>query len=470
VKNNFLSSHWKYLLILIVIGTSLRFYGLTFRELHFDERASIGCSVGVPIAGIMQVQTISWEDLGLNPAGFSPKDFWKYNTFENVYKATLFDNGSIFYFTTLHLWVNLFGPKIMVYRMLSVIFGLLAILCTYLLALRLFESKRIAFVSGLLLSLNPVHIYSSEFIRSHALGCFIAIICTFLFLDLLKNKKTSISLLYGTVCGAGMLSHYFFSYVIVGHIFFMILFVRDKQSWKHFILGGTLATICFLVWMFNGGFEGFRNLEVVNAQFREFSDHWKEGDNPYYMPFTIRSFVGGVTQVLLSSSGNWLQVLGISLSKLVILTIIFWGFITISVIRIKEVQKEFWILILIPMGYFAWATVFSYRSNFVIFFQPVYALYIIPFISILFAYIINKAIEWKSQSSYIIAAIQIGILIISIVANYTMFKKVEIDYEIEAKQIKSDVNKQLPLKFSSWERAFLTNLYLKDMSVSEMLE
>jgi hypothetical protein len=250
----------------------------------------------------------------------------------------------------------------------------------------------------------------------------------------------------------------------------MILLVRDKGSWKNFIWGGTLAMICFLVWMFNGGFEGFKNLEVVNTQFREFSDHWKEGDNPYYMPFTIRSFVGGVTQVLLSSSGNWLQLLGISLSKLIILAVMFWTFITYGVIRIKEVQKEFWILILIPVGYFVWATVFSYRSNFVIFFQPVYALYIIPFVSILFAYIINKVVEWKSKSLYVIVAIQIGILIVSVLANYASFKKHEIDYEIEARQIKSDVNEQFVLKFPSWERAFLTNLYLKDLPVNEMLE
>jgi uncharacterized membrane protein len=471
VKNNFLSSHWKYLLILIVIGTSLRFYGLTFRELHFDEKASIGCSVGIPIAGIMQVKTTSWEDLGLNPAEFSPKDFWKYNTLESVYKATLFDNGSIFYFTLLHFWVDSFGHKIITYRLLSVIFGLLAILSTYLVALRLFESKRIAVISGLLLSLNPVHIYSSEFIRSHAMACFIAMICTVLFLDLLKEKKTSVFLLYGTVCGAGMLSHYFFSYVIIGHIFFMALLVRDKQSWKHFILGGMLAMFCFLFWMLNGGLEGFKNLEVVNTQFRGFSDHWKEGDNPYYMPFTIRSFIGGVTQVLLSSSGNWLQLLGVSLSKLVILAVMFWGFVTYGVIRVKEKRKEFWILILIPLAYFVWAAVFSYNSNFTIYFQPVYALYIIPFVSILFAYLIDKLlVEWKSKSLYVVAAIQIGIIIVSIFANYTAFKKHEIDYELEAKIIKSEVNEQHPLKFRSWEKAFLTNLYLKDMRLNEILE
>lgn len=449
--------------ILILVGLAFRLYNLSAKELHFDEKASIGCAVGIPYAGIMQVGSSTWQTLGLSADEFTPNDFWKFDTIENVHRSTLQDNGSILYFSMLHYWVRWFGPSTSSFRLLSVCFGILAIITLYLLAYELFASQQLAFFSSLLLCIHPLHISSSQFARSHSMTCFLTILATLFFVKLIREQGLKYIILYAVTCALAMISHYFASYIIFGHVIYILLFHRSKPVIFHFGISGTIAIILFSVWMTNGGFEGLRLLEKVNLQFRYLADHWKEGDNPYYIPFSLRSLSGGIFQILLATSGNWLQHLGFRISEIAIFGILFWGIILYALTINKVNRTQIYFICVMLIAYFIWAVVISYLSNFIIYFQPLYALYIVPFVCMLLGVVLTQLWhERRWKWFYSLLAFQLPLWMASIFGCYSTTLKDGNYYHRLAEEIKTSQNQPNAIfAHESWEQAFLVNLSLK---------
>ncbi|HVD99687.1 MAG TPA: glycosyltransferase family 39 protein [Cytophagaceae bacterium] len=452
-------------LIVFVIGLGCRLYKLKSREIHFDEKASIGCSVGIPFAGIYQTRSSTWEELKINPDHFSSADFWKYNSIKNVYNSTLEDNGSILYFTTLHYWTNLFGTKIFTYRLYSAIFSLAVVIAIYFFTFELFGSWYVSFVAALLLALHPLHISSGQFTRSHSMACFFTCCATYFFFRLLRDKNYKNIFLYALFCTAAMLSHYFASYIILGHFIYMLAVERNKITWKYFIIAGTLSVSLFGIWMILGGLEGIRNLSEVNKQFQSYADHWKEGDNPYYTPFTLKTMIGGYIQVSLAITGNLFQeLLNYSLSKLVVLTVLFWGTLAYIFFTMKShlYRKEIYLLLILIAGYFIWATIISMRSNFIVYFQTGYSVYIVPYVCILIAYLSQVLYQsGKDKLLYCFIVLQALVWSVSFYLYYdinTSQKTPGVFYEVlaEKKLLEKDI-----ITYPDWETAFMVDLSLR---------
>lgn len=73
------------------------------------------------------------------------------------------------YYALLRLWTQAFGPGPVSLRLLSVVFGVLAIPVIYLAARRILGSRRAAVMAALLLAINPLHIYYSQEVRMYGL-------------------------------------------------------------------------------------------------------------------------------------------------------------------------------------------------------------------------------------------------------------------------------------------------------------
>ncbi|MCU0509634.1 MAG: glycosyltransferase family 39 protein [Anaerolineae bacterium] len=73
------------------------------------------------------------------------------------------------YYALLHLWAQAFGPGPVSLRMLSVVFGVLAVPVVYMAARRILSSQRAALIAALLFAINPLHIYYSQEVRMYGL-------------------------------------------------------------------------------------------------------------------------------------------------------------------------------------------------------------------------------------------------------------------------------------------------------------
>lgn len=454
--------HLLAVLLISLIAVPLRFWRITSKPLHFDERASIGCSVGIPYAGIRQVGSSKWEDLGINSESFNSADFRARNNLAAVYEASLEDNGSIFYYVTLNLWTRVFGTSTLSYRSSSAVPGVVAVLLVYLLSYQVFRSRAGAFLAALFLAVHPMHIASSQFIRSHSLACVLTLLATLFLFRLLRQKNRTSLLLYSLTCILAMLSHYFTSYVFLGHLLFMLFTKHSDQQWKWFAVSVVISITLFGIWMVTGGLESMANLAIVRDQFQSVADRWREGDNPYFTPASARSISAGILQALLPVSGNWLQVYGLKLRVLLLPGVIFWGVMVFLLTRAHLAKYREVKLIAFPVAaYVLWAVGLSLYSRLIIYFQPAYALYIVPLFCILLGVLLNT-LETKRRRmiAFALLAFQAPFWVFSLLYCYRETQETGNEHEERASTFLENKGGGGTLVHNDWEEAFLVNLHL----------
>jgi len=457
--------------LIIIIAFTLRCYRLDYKPLHFDEKASLGCAYGIPISGF-SIGCSSWNDLGIDKSCLTPKDFLKNNTYYGVYKATLEDNGSIFYFSFLHIWVNVFGGSIFSVRFLSLLFSCLTVLLIYFFVLKISQSSLLGLLSSFILAIHPISIESGQFGRSHAMAGFFALAATYLFYKLIVDKDTSLKniVIYGLLCGISMLCHYFTMYIFLGHVLYMILKVRNRKLFTVFILGGLIGGAILFTWLFLGGFEALKMLNAVSEGYSAIAFDWKEGDNPYFMPSTIINMFAGVIQTLLPLFGNYMQNLGFRLSQLLFLLIILLFLISYNLFKYKKdikFNQPLMFLFVMIISYQIWAIVISMLTGYIIYFEPHYSQYLAPYGAVIIAYAIYGGFF---QSKKIINYLLIIILIITFLPSvYSIFNNSIYSgekYENVAKEINDLNTKETTITFSNFDDAFFTSILLENQNIN----
>lgn len=462
-KNNYL------LFCVLFLGFLFRIYQIDTKPLHGDELASIGCSIGIPYAGINNVGTSSWEKIGLNKNNFQSESFFKNNDIKHVYISTLEDNGSILYFIALHFWIKLFGTSSFAVRFLSLICSLLTILFCYLFVQQLTKSKPVAIISIFILSIHPLSIASAQFCRSHAMAGMFTMYSSLIFIKILTNKSSTYSksdiLLYSISCAFAMMSHYFTVYVYVGHVLIALFFLRDYTKWKQMCIAAFIGILIFIAWMFIGGFKGLENVNVVHNWFCSLSMQWKEGDNPYYMPSTPLHLLGGVLQVLFSLFCNNLTSYGYHLSSISFLLII--PVIMILYSFNNERIKIILYLCIIISSQLIWGVFISKKMGYLIFLQPIYAQYVVPYVSVLMAVAIYFIYKNKRNNLFLIinCVLFFVILFISVATLYNNTTTNKTVLEIMSNYDKNDV-----IIYNNWNDAFLINLSLRGNTYKQKLD
>ena len=145
---------WTHLLLLIALGTVLRFYALAVRPMY-DEAAS-------------------WTFARLPWHSFL-KTIWNY------------EGNMTLYYLILRLWVHL-GDSEVIVRSLSVFFGIATIPIVYLLGARLFD-RRAGLISATLITVHAFHIRYSQEARSYALATLLISLSTLLLASALNAHR-----------------------------------------------------------------------------------------------------------------------------------------------------------------------------------------------------------------------------------------------------------------------------------------
>ena len=282
------------LLLIILIGISLRLYQLGSNSLWFDEAISVW---------------FANESLG-----------------NILIKQTSGDVHPPFYYILLSLWINVLGNGEFEVRLLSAIFGILSIPLLYLIVKNLFGNQP-ALISALILAISPFHIYYSQEARMYSILTFCVLLSIFFMVKMLcigeeptQTKKTifySIGYVISTL--ASLYCHNVALLLPIAQNFFFIIFWNRHRPFLKFWIPSLLTII--ILWA-----------PWTSTFFKQSSS---VGKSSYTPPLTSESIINlfatfnnGPTYWLF----NWIDVGNFSLihGRLVLLTIIFFSLLFLT--------------------------------------------------------------------------------------------------------------------------------------------
>jgi mannosyltransferase len=156
------------------------------------------------------------------------------------------------YHLILHLWMGLFGNTILAARSLSLLFFVLTIPASYMLAKFIYRRERVALFAAFLISISPFLNWYANEARMYSLLTLIVILNQYCFLRIMR-KNDALSWQFYLITGiVGVYTHYFFFAYLLTHVIFF--FLQRKQfpenAFKRFI-GCAIATIlAFAPWVY----------------------------------------------------------------------------------------------------------------------------------------------------------------------------------------------------------------------------
>ncbi len=161
------------------------------------------------------------------------------------------------YFVSVRLWEFAFGTDIEALRLFSLLFALLSLPALYVLAREIFSTQKAGFVV-LLAALSPfLHWFGSE-ARMYSMLLFFTILSQYFFMRLWRGDRSKSEedprridwVLYALMACLGMLTHYFFAFVLMVQAVFYFLH-RDRFQKKAFLylaVTGGLTALEMVAW------------------------------------------------------------------------------------------------------------------------------------------------------------------------------------------------------------------------------
>jgi uncharacterized membrane protein len=304
---------WLILLLILIVGFTLRVYNLDKFSIFFDEKSTLVISQGIVLEGANQKEVFSkltltdsefWKAPPLDyrpphvlrsltytenysPRAFTPAEFWSPKTLADYFEANNRSDigNSPFYYLLLHYWTVLFGLTDFAVRFFSVMFSLGIIVLTYLFGRRFF-SDTTGLIAAAIVAIEPFFIAYSQQARNYSLTFFLTLLATYLFLQIIENKSDNrktfwLYIGYILSAGLGVLSHFLVISVLMAHAIYALLFLRSIKGWVRMVVSAVIALSGVTLWMLFGG--GQYTLYTLNYQ----ADLYKRmaETRPYNNPF-----------------------------------------------------------------------------------------------------------------------------------------------------------------------------------------
>jgi len=230
--------------------------------------------------------------------------------FGQMHKALLQDlvHPPLHYYM-MHEWFRVFGFGVFQARLMSAVFGALAVLLIYFLADYLFD-RRAALISSALLAFSQLAIMYSQEARPYAQFSLLYLGCIYFFLRALREKRLGMWL--GFLCCACLLIYtHYYGFLAIASLF-AFAFVRRKEyslpsTW---LWGGVFGmALGYVPWLSSGIVsEALRGEKIqrLNAMAHSVSApvHW------FTLATAINVFNNGRLSGLMSSCPAWTFVVG----------------------------------------------------------------------------------------------------------------------------------------------------------------
>ncbi|MCU0471280.1 MAG: glycosyltransferase family 39 protein [Arcicella sp.] len=264
-RMNFSSKAYFLLAAIVLLAFSLRVYNLDKHGIFYDEKASVLISQGMAMEGNSQKNCFNTP----NKNTFTPKEFWADKSLEDYYDSIRRSDigNSPFYYVLLHNWINIFGISDFSARFLSVLFSCAIIILLFFFIKEHFGNVILALLASFLMAIEPFFIAYSQQVRNYSMSFFLALLATYIFLKIIKNqelgvKSNKLFLFYGILSGLCLLSHFLTATVFMAHGLYVLIFVRNWQTWLRLALAVSIGGVMFGYWiLFGGGNYTFKTLD-----------------------------------------------------------------------------------------------------------------------------------------------------------------------------------------------------------------
>jgi mannosyltransferase len=184
------------LLGIVLIGAFLRVYHLGTQSIWFDEAFSVWISS---------------------------------LTLPQMVQATAADVHPPLYYFLLHYWIIVFGTSESTVRLLSVLFGVLAIPMIYVVGRQLFN-KETGLVGALILALSSFNIYYSQEARMYSLMVLLGLLSMYFFWRFLRQSNLVSSVGYVLSTTLLVYTHYYGWFVVIAqNIYVVTLLLLSKH-------------------------------------------------------------------------------------------------------------------------------------------------------------------------------------------------------------------------------------------------
>ena len=189
------------------------------------------------------------------------------------------DIHPLLYYTTLNIWMTIFGQSAIMLRLWSVILGLATIGFVYLIGRDLFD-KRAGLASALVVAVAPFHVQYSQEIRMYSLLGLLLMSATWCFLQARQSNSKRWWFAFGILAGLAMHTQQLAAFYLVA-IGLVPFIARRRSDMIGVILGAGIALVVYLPWLVN--IPG--QLQKVNSYY------WIAPPDGLKLLVTLRSFL-----------------------------------------------------------------------------------------------------------------------------------------------------------------------------------
>lgn len=155
-----------------------------------------------------------------------------------IIQRTSGDFNPPLYYIVLHFWMKLFGTNEITLRSLSFIFFAMFLIVVYIFAKKIFKDKKIALMTTLAMSLNPMLLYHGFELRMYSLLSLFTILSMYFF----YTKQSKLHILFTTL---GLYTQPFMAFAFGSQLLYLFLTKNIRQML--YTLGS--VTILYLPWI-----------------------------------------------------------------------------------------------------------------------------------------------------------------------------------------------------------------------------
>ncbi len=236
--------------IIFVFAALLRFYHLGNFGIFGDEKQGILIAVGNVNIGGQRAYMSSDKT-------FTPKDFWREKTIDELFDASARGDTSgnaLVHLLSMNIFGKLFGHSDFSLRSVSVIFNLLTLILVFLIGRNFLKSNIIALIASFLFATEPFFVIFSQQARFYTTCIFFSTLASYFFLKIILSEKVTYKtyLAYTISIILSIFSNYLTFTVLFGHGLFWLLFDRNLIKLKNFVFCYVAMAIPFLLWMTKG--------------------------------------------------------------------------------------------------------------------------------------------------------------------------------------------------------------------------
>lgn len=148
------------------------------------------------------------------------------------------------YYFILHFWLVVAKDEFSV-RLLSTFFAILSVAVIYKIAEHLFN-KRVAFISGLLVSVNMFLLFYAQEARGYSLSLFFVSLASYLFLRLKDSGNKKYKLAYIVTLSLAVYAHFYAALAIFTHFLLAVFEKKIRIYFSSFLMAGLLLIPIFI--------------------------------------------------------------------------------------------------------------------------------------------------------------------------------------------------------------------------------